>query len=259
MIAMRILLLLALASTACASRDAFVRHAKLAGSDVVAVAKAMPREWKPIVATAAAAGAMTLLDDEIADAVRHNDSPALDTFAEHIETFGGGNSDKVMAGLFLYGVAARNQRARAAAFDAFVSSIIASKAITPALKQLISRDRPGGGDDDAFPSNHATQAFAVATAIASHYDDKRWVRPLAYGIASSVAFARVYHDDHWASDVLAGAAIGTFVGRVVARTNRDARTRWTIAPVIDRDRVGFIVRVSASALSRAPSAESNPP
>jgi hypothetical protein len=33
-----------------------------------------------------------------------------------------------------------------------------------------------------------------------------------------VAFARVYRDKHWASDVLGGAVVGTLVGRRVVRS-----------------------------------------
>jgi len=32
-----------------------------------------------------------------------------------------------------------------------------------------------------------------------------------------VGLSRIYHDKHWASDVMAGAALGTLSGGVVAR------------------------------------------
>ena len=204
--------------------------AKMAGRDVVAVAKAPVKEWKKVAAATAVVGATAVLDDEIRDLALRNDSRALDRFAGAVESFGGASSDKVMAGLFLVGAITRDDRAGQTAFDAFVSSVIASKGITPAIKHLASRDRPGGGDDDSFPSNHATQAFAVATVIASHYEHRPWVRWLAYGIAGGVGFSRVYHDDHWASDVLAGAAIGAFVGRTVVATNRRDNAHWTLVP-----------------------------
>ena len=213
------LLLLATFTVACAST-------KLATRDVVAVAKAPT--VKGVALTAAAVGAALVLDDEIARVARNNDSPALDRVTEFAEPFGGGASDKVMAGFLLYGLARDDARARAVAFDAVVSSVIASKAITPAMKQLTNRTRPNGGDE-SFPSNHATQAFAVATVIASHYE-QRWVHWLAYGLAGGVGLARIYHDAHHTSDVIAGAAIGAFVGRTVANTNRRERMTWSVRP-----------------------------
>jgi membrane-associated phospholipid phosphatase len=207
----------------------------------VAVATAPARQWKKVAATTAIVGATLLVDDEIMGVVRRNDSHALGEVTHAIEPFGGGHSDKIVAGFLLYGLAAKDERARNVAFDAFVSSVIASKAITPALKQLLPRERPHGtGDDESFPSNHATQAFAVASVIAAHYPHRPWVRRLAYGAAGGVGFARVYHDDHYPSDVLAGAAIGMFVGHTVARTNQQERLRWNVAAT----RNGILISVA---------------
>ncbi|HVG24406.1 MAG TPA: phosphatase PAP2 family protein [Thermoanaerobaculia bacterium] len=205
--------------------------ARMAGRDVVAVAQAPAREWKKVAAGTAVAGAALLIDDELARIARNNDSHAMHEVTRAIEPFGGGHADKVMAAFLLYGVAAKNQRARDVAFDAFVSSMIASKGITPALKAIVHRDRPTGEEDDAFPSNHATQAFAVASVIAAHYDERPWVRWVAYGIATGVGVSRVYHDAHWTSDVLAGAGIGMLVGTTVVKTNRAMRARWRVTPV----------------------------
>ena len=229
----RFLLLLSVTAVSCST-------ARLVKQDVVAVAKAPVREWKKVAATTAVVGAALLVDDEIARIARTNDSRAREQLSDAVSGFGGGHSDKVMAAFFLYGVAARDDRAGQVAFDAFVSSVIASKGITPALKQLTNRERPNGGDSDAFPSNHATQAFAVASAIATHYDDKPWVRWAAYSVATGVGVSRVYHDAHWTSDVIAGAAIGTLVGTTVARTNRAERAKWSVTPV----RGGALVSLS---------------
>ena len=40
---------------------------------------------------------------------------------------------------------------------------------------------------------------------------------MLYGSASLVALARMYHNQHWASDVVLGAGIGTFAGLKVSR------------------------------------------
>jgi hypothetical protein len=37
----------------------------------------------------------------------------------------------------------------------------------------------------------------------------------------------VYHDDHFTSDVLAGAAIGALVGKTIVTTNR----KWRVTPL----------------------------
>lgn len=75
----------------------------------------------------------------------------------------------------------------------------------------------------SFPSGHATTAFAAASAVAaetSHWINESHAWPgwkivigaTMYGGATLVGVSRMYHDKHWASDVMAGAAIGTFSG-----------------------------------------------
>ena len=63
--------------------------------------------------------------------------------------------------------------------DAVTATIIASGIITPVLKYSIGRYRPSQSTStfkfrpfsghQSFPSGHATQAFAVASVVASHY------------------------------------------------------------------------------------------
>jgi membrane-associated phospholipid phosphatase len=123
-------------------------------------------------------------------------------------------------------------------------AIALSSVASGLIKGVVGRQRPfldetsshhfslGGGfthgEMTSFPSGHATAAFAAASVIANDLGHAsrftRWiVNPLLYGSASMVAFARMYDDKHWASDVVAGAAIGTFTGTMVSRFARRRR------------------------------------
>lgn len=62
--------------------------------------------------------------------------------------------------------------------------------------------------DPSFPSDHAIFAFAVAVAI---YLAHRRAGQVALGIAAVLAVSRVYVGEHYASDVLAGPALGSLV------------------------------------------------
>ena len=76
-------------------------------------------------------------------------------------------------------------------------------------------DGPDGNDSNrSFPSSHTSNIFSTATVVASIYKDSKWVPPVAYGFASLVGFSRIYTNHHWASDVLAGAAIGFICGKL---------------------------------------------
>jgi membrane-associated phospholipid phosphatase len=77
-------------------------------------------------------------------------------------------------------------------------------------------------DFQSFPSGHTTTAFAAAAAVTSetrrNFPGAVWiVAPAMYGGATLVGLSRMYHNNHWASDVVLGAAIGTFSGLKVVR------------------------------------------
>lgn len=80
---------------------------------------------------------------------------------------------------------------------------------TYGLKYLVRRERPDGSGFDSFPSGHAAIAFWGAEIVRSEYG-WGWGAG-AYAVAGGVAALRLIHDKHWATDILAGAAIG-FVG-----------------------------------------------
>jgi membrane-associated phospholipid phosphatase len=87
--------------------------------------------------------------------------------------------------------------------------------------QLMRGFKPGESYR-SFPSGHATAAFAAAAAVTAEMSrwspDTRWLVGTAmYGGAGLVGLSRMYDNRHWASDVIIGAAIGTFAGNKVVR------------------------------------------
>jgi membrane-associated phospholipid phosphatase len=64
----------------------------------------------------------------------------------------------------------------------------------------------------SFPSGHTSQAFFMATLIASHFHASAWVVFLLYAIALLVGITRMYVGAHYPRDVLAGAILGSAWG-----------------------------------------------
>jgi membrane-associated phospholipid phosphatase len=69
----------------------------------------------------------------------------------------------------------------------------------------------------AFPSIHSGSGFAAATALVRETKIRRpgavkFVAPVLYGLALTPGLSRMYLGQHWASDIFAGAVMGTFAG-----------------------------------------------
>ena len=81
-----------------------------------------------------------------------------------------------------------------------------------------------------------------------------WVVPtVSYALASAVAFARVYDREHHASDVVAGAVIGTAVGQSVVRRHAgETRASWDLVPFQAGRAVGIGVRLLPAAPRQPP-------
>lgn len=134
-------------------------------------------------------------------------------------------------------------------------SIIVARVLTTAAKVVIGRARPATTNDrdphdfrwwhgtrsdyTSMPSGHTSAAFAAASALAGEWPrfapgSARYAVPALYAGATLVGLSRMYHDRHWGSDVVAGAALGTLVGRVVGRWGREHdgnRVQRWLAPV----------------------------
>lgn len=98
----------------------------------------------------------------------------------------------------------------------------------------------------AFPSIHSSSGFAAASAIVAEVHQRdpgaTWfVGVPAYILAMTPGLSRMYLGQHWASDILSGALLGTFYGwRVVQYSHTHERTpidRLFLGPA-DRDRSG---------------------
>lgn len=115
------------------------------------------------------------------------------------------------------------------------SEVLESHLVTGVLRQVIEqavgRTRPVDGkgpynfefrEGDSFPSGHASVVFEVAT-VASYHTRSNWLRILYYSIATGLSLQRVDSDEHWPSDIVVGACIGTLVSRTIVRRHAAAR------------------------------------
>ena len=198
-----------------------------------------------IAATAAAAPADRYFTRQLQDDARQANR-AYNRGATIFRLFGQPGALFAGGGLYVAGRAGGNRRLEDLGLHSMESIFIAS-VITGATKIVAGRARPRISKDNArnfklfrglkgdnyesFPSGHTTAAFAFAsivTAETSHWNsNSRWiVGPLMYGAATLTGVSRIYNNAHWASDVLAGAAVGTITGVQVFRYQHSHPDNW---------------------------------
>jgi undecaprenyl-diphosphatase len=128
-----------------------------------------------------------------------------------------------LAVVFLAAYGARHVAWRRATVAAVLSAGL-GLAVAKVISELVDRARPfvadahdvhlfsGHAADPGFPSDHATAAFAIATAIALR---KRGWGTFALVAATVLSVGRVALGVHYPSDVLAGAALGAAAALVL--------------------------------------------
>ena len=117
-------------------------------------------------------------------------------------------------------------------------------------------DRERGGSSVSFPSGHTANAFALALALfqiehARHPSSSApyWLLAGTGVVALTVGTTRVLAGDHFPSDVLAGAVLGSAVGWAVPALHRPAPPAPAPAPAGARTRLRMRAR-SATAVTR---------
>lgn len=167
-------------------------------------------------------GAVSLLDEPLYNAVRGAATPARKEFFATVTHLGDGLTAVALT-------AALWPRDRDTAMLMGHAGLRAGLA-TVALKSVISRARPyedaaqcaeyrvGLGSCVSMPSGHTATAFSMARVLAHRYPEQSWIW---YGLAALAGWSRVETDNHWPSDVAAGAILGYWAADSVIKQSGD--------------------------------------
>jgi len=102
-------------------------------------------------------------------------------------------------------------------------------------------------DYRSFPSMHAMASFAAATALSEEMKvrntrGREVLSPLLYVAATATPAARLYLDEHWASDIALGAFLGVYAGQKVVLYSHDhPRTRVDRFFLKPQSRIGVMI------------------
>jgi len=209
-------------------------------------AKARLFETGDVIAVAGLAGAVALVMQSDRSIERTFVRPDLQNSAglrdvSNASGFLGDPGSVILsAGLYFAGLGTHSRELAALGMHTG-ESVVLGGVLAEVLKGEIGRARPsispgdsrlfktgeGFSSDDygSFPSAETTAAFAAATALSRGFgrdwpNHARLATGLVYTGATLVAGSRLYKNQHWASDVVAGAGLGTFSAIFVDRFNR---------------------------------------
>ena len=162
------------------------------------------------------------LDQDIFDAI-YDEPPRSEPLGTAMELGTYLGDGRGMLGVSLLLMAYGNDKNRETG-RLLTSTFISTGVTVWGMKKIIGRKRPLDEvvGNPAFPSGHTAYAFAGATLLANRYPKLRI--PLYIG-AGLVGITRIYLGRHYASDVIAGAAVGTITGALISR-HRGKLLEW---------------------------------
>jgi Membrane-associated phospholipid phosphatase len=162
----------------------------------------------------------------------------------------------ITAGVYFWGTAGHHDQMRETGLIGF-ETLIDSAIVVEAVKLVADRARPLEGNgkgrfesstgsrlNSGFPSGHAINTWALASVIAHQYPHPLIVPIVAYGLATVVVVSRVGARQHFPGDVVAGSAMGWFIGDYVYghRHNRELDQKPTIAQkILSHVRIGAAI------------------
>lgn len=167
----------------------------------------------------------SFLDESIKTEIQEEYGGGAEKYLNVVNELGGPRATIPVASVFAISLLTDDERFQDAAFTS-LQSLVYSGAIHYSIKYLVGRSRPYQGEgpwsfdpfsgNTSFVSGHTATAFAILTPWAMYYPG-----PVTYGLlalgAGGTGIARIARDRHWATDVVAGAAIGFVTARWLSK------------------------------------------
>lgn len=164
----------------------------------------------------------------------------------------GGTSMVLASGLWVYGKINKDWRAINTAND-LAETFVTMGLTTQILKRVTGRESPftsstSGGrwtafpsfaayqkhtsSYDAFPSGHLATLMATVTVLSSNYPEKKWIKPVGYGLMFLSGWAMMNTEVHWAGDYPLAIAIGYLSGKIATRRHKSNSKADQITKVV---------------------------
>lgn len=216
-------------------------------------------------------GVVSMFDDDIAQASQRTRYQGASLHDRALAISRVNETTLTIAGIATYGIArlAKARTVQDIAAHATESVVLASLA-SQLIRGPLGRTRPYVTHDSdqydvhflkgftgkpsfdyrAFPSIHTSSSMAVATVLTMetnrrHPSATKFVAPVLFAAGMLPGLARIQLDQHWASDVVAGAFMGVFAGYKVTSYSHahpgNRFDRWLLSASVRPDTDGRVV------------------
>lgn len=187
-----------------------------------------------------------LLDNEIKNLASRNQNSTTKSITDIGEKYGNGIYSVILsAGLFTTGLIADNKNITST--GRILAEALAVSGLTVQIIKIVSgRSRPylnqgstkfnwfeTNNDYNSFPSGHTVVAFTTSSVLAASIKNT-YVSIALYSLAGFTAYQRIYSNNHWFSDTVLAAVVGTVVGNALVEINderfNEAKNKFSVYP-----------------------------
>jgi hypothetical protein len=214
------------------------------GGDVfTAPADFESEDWIKLSVSIGVTGLAMLVDKDVKEFSQSHKTEFLNTVFKIDDYYHSELMAASIVGLYVYGLIDKNSEVRNLGLRLAEATVYGSL-INMSIKFTGGRSRPfttespfdfdpfkTNFEQTSFPSGHSTLAFAYSAVMAKEYQNFFWKFGW-YSLAVLTAYARVYNNKHWFSDIIFGAAIGYFVAEFVNNhpTNQKLKLAEPVVP-----------------------------
>lgn len=177
------------------------------------------KEWARFGLVVGGTIALSFGDEKVNDFFKRNPSRTADKFAQIGEQYGEPRTVVILTGgVYAVGLLAQNEWLRESAVI-LTGALLPAGLMQTAAKITAGRARPhlGLGYDTfepfrreeayySFVSGHTMVAMATSHVFAKRLDNLA-IKAGLYGLGALAGISRMYHEDHWLSDVVLGGAL----------------------------------------------------
>lgn len=214
------------------------------GGDVFTAPKDFESDdWIKLSASIGLSGLAMLVDEDVKEFSQSHKTEFLNTIFKIDDYYHSELMAASIVALYTYALIDKNNKVRNLSLRLAEATVYGSL-INMSIKFVGGRSRPFytesafdfnpfkmNFEQTSFPSGHSTLAFAYSSVMAKEYNNFFWKFGW-YSIAVMTAYARVYNNEHWFSDIIFGSAIGLFVGEFVNDHKTNQKSTLTNEPII---------------------------